>query len=348
MAGPLRAGIVGAASYTGGELLRLLAAHPDVRVTSVTSSTYPGEPVSVAHPHLAGLSALTFTGKLEARDLDVVFLAGGHGQSADEAATLLAEGPENLRLIDLSGDFRLLDASLYPAWYGKAHPHPALLPSFVYGLTELDREAIARSRRIANPGCFATAIALALGPLAKSGLAGTVHVTAVTGSSGSGAQAKATTHHPTRDGSMLAYKPLRHQHVPEVEQLLGNLAGVTGVAAPLKLSLVPVSGPLVRGIYAACQFVLPSGWNLARVQDLFRETYEGCFFVRIRPEPPALNQVTGSNFCDLHLAVEDGVLSVISAIDNLVKGASGQAIQNLNVMLGIPEEAGLTQAPAYP
>jgi N-acetyl-gamma-glutamyl-phosphate reductase len=340
----IRVGIEGGAGFTGGELIRLLLGHPRVEIAAATSGTYPGQPVFMAHPNLRGRTDLAFTRKLDYKKLDCLFLAGGHGDAMSNVPAIVAETGPRLRIIDLSGDFRLRDAALYPRWYTREHKAPGLLKKFAYGLVELNRAEISKSRWIANPGCFATATALALGPLAKGGVTGTVSVTAVTGSSGSGASPSVITHHPTRHSNLRAYKPFVHQHVPEVEQILEQLGGGKG----LKLSLIPISGPFTRGIYAVCQVDLPKGWTEKKVMDLYRDAYKGSSFVRLTPEPPSLNAVNGSNHCDIFVTVSEGRIGVISAIDNLVKGASGQAVQNLNVMMGWDEAEGLGHAGHYP
>ena len=340
----IRVGIEGGAGFAGGELIRLLLGHPNVEIAAATSSTFPGQPVFLAHPNLRGRTTLSFTRKLDYAKLDCLFLAGGHGDAMGNVPAILAETGPRLRIIDLSGDFRLRDAALYPRWYTRAHKAPGLLKKFAYGLVELNRAEIKKARLVANPGCFATATALALGPLAQGGLAGTVSVTAVTGSSGSGASPSVITHHPTRHANLRAYKPFTHQHVPEVEQILHNLAG----HALMKLSLIPISGPFARGIYAVCQVDLPKAWTAEKVHALYHSVYKGSSCVRLVEEPPSLNAVNGSNHCDVFVAVSDGRIGVISAIDNLVKGASGQAVQNLNVMMGWDEGVGLAFAGHYP
>lgn len=339
----LRAGVVGGGGYAGGELLRLLLDHPQLELVAVESATYAGEPVGRAHPHLGDRTALVFAERLDPARLDAVFVASGHGESVDRIPRLLAEKP-SLRIVDLAADFRLPDPGAYERAHGRAHQAPDLLGRFAYGLPELNRDAIARARLVANPGCFATAIALALGPLALAGLRGEAHVTAVTGSSGSGARPSAATHHPTREGNVRAYRPLRHPHGSEVEALLDRLAG----GDSLRVALVPVSGPYVRGIYASCQLLLPEGWTEGRIRDLYASVYDGAAFVRLVEEPPEVRRVAGSNFCDLHVAVRGRQCAVLAALDNLVKGAAGQAVQNLNVTMGWDERAGLLALPPYP
>lgn len=340
----IKAGIEGGAGFTGGELLRLLLGHPKVDIAAVSSGTFPGQSVSIAHPNLRGRTDLSFVAKLDYQNLDVLFLAGGHGDAMMEVPSIIKRAGRGLRIIDISGDFRLKDHRQYPVWYGRKHRAPELLGRFVYGLTEFNRARIAQSRWIANPGCFATATALALGPLAKGGMGGTVSVTAVTGSSGSGASPSLITHHPTRHANMRAYKPFRHQHVPEIEMMLEDLAG----RKAMNLSLIPVSGPFARGIYAICQAALPKGWTAEKVHGLYRSAYAQSTFVRLVEEPPSLNAVNGSNHCDIFVTVSDGRVGVISALDNLIKGAAGQAVQNMNVMMGWPESEGLAFAGCFP
>lgn len=339
-----RVGLWGGAGYTGGELLRLLSAHPSASVSAVASRSHAGKPVTAAHPHLRALAGLSFQEELDPAGLDVLFLAGGHGEAMERLPALLNKASKGLKVVDLSGDFRLKDAGLYPAWYGKAHAAPDLLAGFVYGLPELESAALKTATRVANPGCFATALILALAPAAGAGWTGAVRATAVTGSSGSGVNPSSTTHHPGREGSMKAYKPLAHQHVPEVEACLDRAAGKPS----LRLSLVPVSGPFVRGIYAVCHLELPSGVDEAALKALYRGAYAGKPFVRLVEAPPDLKSTAGSNHCDVFVAARGREAVVVSALDNLVKGAAGQAVQNMNLMLGLDETSGLEAAGAYP
>ncbi|MBI5200577.1 MAG: N-acetyl-gamma-glutamyl-phosphate reductase [Elusimicrobia bacterium] len=335
-----KVGVWGGAGYTGGELLRLLSAHPGVELAQVASRSHAGEAVTKPHPHLRRLGGMKFSAELDPAGLDAIFLAGGHGEAMAWLPGVLSKG-KALKVVDLSADFRLKDAAQYPVFYGKAHAAPALLADFVYGLPELDAAAVKRASKIANPGCFATAVALALGPLAKAGLGGAAQVTAVTGSSGSGASPSATTHHPAREGNLKAYKPLAHQHVPEIEAFLAKIAGKPSFA----LSMVPVSGPFVRGIYAICHVSVPESADLA---GLYASAYADKAFVRLVDAPPDLKTVTGTNHCDLHVARKGTNAVIIAALDNLVKGAAGQAVQNLNLMLGLPETAGLEAVGVYP
>ncbi|MBI3548861.1 MAG: N-acetyl-gamma-glutamyl-phosphate reductase [Elusimicrobia bacterium] len=340
----LRVGIEGAAGYTGGELIRILLNHPKVQIAAASSGTFPGQPVFMAHPNLRGRTDLAFVKSLDYKALDCLFIAGGHGDSMTNVPAIIDMTKGKIRIVDLSGDFRLIDPEAYHTWYGKTHEAPDLLKRFAYGLSELNTKEIENAKWVSNPGCFATAVALALGPLAQGGVSGVVSVTAVTGSTGSGASPSLITHHPTRHANMRAYKPFQHQHVPEVEQILDRLSG----GRALKLSLIPVSGPFARGIYAVCQVDLPKGMTAAKVKELYASAYKNRPFVRLLEWPPSLNAVVGSNHCDLYVSVQDGRVGVISAIDNLVKGASGQAVQNLNLMMGWDEAEGLAYAGCFP
>lgn len=339
-----RVGISGGAGYLAGELVRILLDHPNVELAQIASRTFPNQPLYHAHPNLRGHTTQTFVPEIDPAGLDVIFLARTHGEAMVLIPRLLARAPSHMRWIDLSGDFRLKEAALYPIWYGREHASTHLLPEFVYGLTEWNRDAIARARFVANPGCFATAMALAAAPLAKAGFAGTLRVAAVTGSSGSGARPGEGTHHPTRAATLRAYKPLIHQHVPEGEQLLTSIAG----RPSLRLALVPVSGPIVRGIYAICQTDLPPGADATDAIDLYQSAYGNQPFVRLLDSPPDLAVVTGTNYCDLHVVAKDAQIAVLSSLDNLIKGGAGQAVQNLNIMMGWNETEGLRFPGIYP
>ncbi|HEY0989364.1 MAG TPA: N-acetyl-gamma-glutamyl-phosphate reductase, partial [Kofleriaceae bacterium] len=249
MAKRFKAAIIGGSGYGGAEMARRLLMHPDVELVRVASIDHVGEPLGAVHPNLDGATDLVFEDLAPAeaaRGCDVALLALPHKVTAAKVPELIAAG---VKIVDMSGDFRLRDAATYEKYYGARHPHPELLGSFVYGLPELNRAEIKRARYVASPGCFATAMELALLPLARAGLLdhATVHVTGITGSSGSGIAPGAGTHHPSRAGNLKTYKPLEHQHVPEVVQTLGD-AGARAV----QLRFVPVSAPLTRGIFATC------------------------------------------------------------------------------------------------
>jgi N-acetyl-gamma-glutamyl-phosphate reductase len=333
-----RIAILGGTGYGGSELLRLLLFHPGVQVVRVTSRNHPGEPLGAVHPHLRNVTRLAFDDAEPAeaaRDADLVFSALPHGASMEA----IRELPASVPVIDLSGDFRLRDPSSYEQAYGREHRAPDRLPDFVYGLTEFNRPRIVTARAVANPGCFATGVLLALMPLALEGLLdGPVAIAGVTGSSGSGTEPRATTHHPERAEAYRAYKPLVHQHLPEVIQELAR-AGCAGA----RLSFVPHSAPMVRGIHITA-LLHPAGRRLdtARLRSILDKHYGEERFIRVLDSPPDCAVVAGSNFADVHGTVGDGAVAILVALDNLVKGMSGQAVQNMNLMLGLPEDQGLS------
>jgi N-acetyl-gamma-glutamyl-phosphate reductase common form len=333
----LRVGIFGGSGYGGAELLRLLLFHPHVDVALVTANEHAGKAVGAVHRNLLGLTDLSFTRAPEdiesLADLDFVFLALPHGQAMEVVPRL----PTGVRAIDLSGDFRLSDRAEFEQHYGREHTALELQSEFVYGLTETNRERIAGARFISNPGCFATATLLGLAPLTAEGvLSGRVIVDAKTGSSGSGAKAAANTHHPQRMNSFYAYKPFTHQHVPEIEQALRAIGDWTN-----ELVFMTHSLPVARGIFASIYAETKSELTPDEVKTLFAEFYRDAFFVRLVEGSPDINWVKTTNFCDLGFAVRGRQLVVFSALDNLVKGAAGQAVQNMNLMAGLDEKTGL-------
>jgi N-acetyl-gamma-glutamyl-phosphate/LysW-gamma-L-alpha-aminoadipyl-6-phosphate reductase len=346
-----RAAVIGGSGYGGAELIRRLLIHPEVELVRVASIDFVGEPLSAADPALEGLTELTFEGippAEAARGVDVVLLGLPHTVAAGKMPELVAI--PGLKLVDMSGDFRLKDAAAYERWYKHVHPCPALLRDFVYGLPELNREAIRRARLVASPGCFATTVELALLPLAKAGLLeGVVHVQGITGSSGSGVAPSAGTHHPVRAGNLRTYKPLEHQHVPEIAEALAA-AG----ARDLALRFVPVSAPLARGIFATAFVELDEAFTQARLEALYREAYAGEPFVRVpRRRFPEVAAVSGSNFAEVGVAAGPAragrrTVTVFGATDNLVKGGAGQAIENMNLMLGLDEKASLADPGPWP
>jgi N-acetyl-gamma-glutamyl-phosphate reductase common form len=333
----LKVGIYGGSGYGGSELLRILLFHPEVEIVFVTANEQAGKAVSEVHRNLYGLTDLHFRiapeDPAELAHLDCIFLALPHGQAMDVVPSL----PEKVKAIDLSGDFRLRDQKIFEQHYGRAHTAMHLQSEFVYGLTETNREAIKRARLIANPGCFATATLLGLAPLVASGLlSGRVIVDAKTGSSGSGAKAAANTHHPQRMNSFYAYKPFTHQHLPEIEQELGNVGDWKS-----ELVFMTHSLPVSRGIFSSNYLEAKESLTAEKLHSIFAEFYRDSFFVRLVNGSPDINWVKTTNFCDLGFASRGQQIVVFSALDNLVKGAAGQAVQNMNLMFGLDEKTGL-------
>ena len=347
--------ILGGSGYGGGELLRLLAQHPRVESLRAVSRKQAGEPFWKVHPNLRGVVQGDFDAEpnwraLATADAPVLFAAMPHMEFAKQLPLLEAEWEkhglaERLTVIDLSGDFRLDDADAYAKAYGASHPCPHQLGSFVYGLPEWRKSALAKGRRIASPGCFATAIQLALLPFAGLNDLGFIAVSAVTGSSGSGASLGEGTHHPLRAQDFRAYKVLSHQHGAEITRLL-EATGSRGYS----FSFVPQSAPMVRGIFATVQFRPDKrlGLDAASVRTRIESVYRDAPFVRLIGESPRVGAVAGSNFCDIGWQVKDGTVAVMTALDNLVKGMAGQALQNMNLALGFAETEGLLQAGTYP
>jgi N-acetyl-gamma-glutamyl-phosphate reductase common form len=335
--GRIKIGIFGGSGYGGSELLRILLFHPQVDIAFVTANEQAGKAVGEVHRNLNGLTDLKFItapDELETlQNLDCVFLALPHGQAMDIVPRLSPAA----KVIDLSGDFRLRDQTVFEEHYGRPHTAMRTQADFVYGLTETNREAIKQARLIANPGCFATATLLGLAPLIAGNLImGRVIVDAKTGSSGSGAKAAANTHHPQRSNSFYAYKPFTHQHLPEIEQELAAVGDWTSEMIFMTHSL-----PVARGIFASIYLELKNAMTEEEVRGVFSEFYRDAFFIRLVKGSPDINWVKTTNFCDLGCAVRGRELVVFSAIDNLVKGAAGQAVQNMNLMFGLDEKTGL-------
>lgn len=325
-------------------MLRILLFHPDVELVLVTANEHSGKQVGDVHRNLNGLTDLSFVkapeNPQELGGLDCVFLALPHGQAMD----LVPRLPANIKAIDLSGDFRLRDHVVFEEHYKLPHTAMQSQAEFVYGLTETNREAVKPARLIANPGCFATATLLGLAPLvANRMLTGRVIVDAKTGSSGSGAKAAANTHHPQRMNSFYAYKPFTHQHVPEIEQELKHVGDWTN-----ELVFMTHSLPVVRGIFASIYVEGKRELTEDQLHGMFSEYYRDSFFVRLVKGSPDINWVKTTNFCDLGFAVRGKQLVVFSAIDNLVKGAAGQAVQNMNLMFELDETTGLVLAGTNP
>ncbi len=320
----IKAGIIGGAGYTAGELLRLLINHPDVEIKWVNSSSNAGNLVTDVHQGLIGEIDLRFTDETPMDEIDVLFCCTPHGQTR----TFLEshEVPEEVRIIDLSTDYRIEDGT----------------HDFVYGLPELNRKRIVRgAKRIANPGCFATAIQLALLPLAKNLLLNSaIHVTAITGSTGAGVKPSATSHFSWRNNNVSIYKPFTHQHLAEIRQSLTQLQ--SSFSKPIEF--IPMRGPFSRGIMAVTYLDCPL--ELPEVIKLYQDYFSDHNFTFITSKIPDLKDVVNTNKCIIHLEKIDGKLLITSVIDNLVKGASGQAVHNMNLLFGLHERAGLQLKPS--
>jgi N-acetyl-gamma-glutamyl-phosphate/LysW-gamma-L-alpha-aminoadipyl-6-phosphate reductase len=351
-----KAAVIGGSGYGGGEIIRRLLIHPHVELVRVASVDYIGEPLSAAHPNLEGVTDLKFEGispEEAAKGMDVVLLGLPHKISATKMPELMKTGA---RVVDLSGDFRLRDAALYKKYYGAEHPNPERLTdgTFVYGLPELNRDKIKNAKYVASPGCFATTIELALLPLAKAGLLqGEIEVVGITGSSGSGIAPSAGTHHPVRAVNLRTYKPLDHQHIPEIAQTLRD-AGAKDFA----LRFVPVSAPLSRGIFATCFAHVKASTTAEQLRALYKETFANEPFVRV-PEKrqPEVVAVSGTNHAEVAAVLgevgqggsgDTRVVACFGALDNLIKGGAGQAIQSMNIMLGVDERTSMEDPGGYP
>ncbi|MBG9376028.1 N-acetyl-gamma-glutamyl-phosphate reductase [Panacibacter sp. DH6] len=327
----INAGIVGGAGYTGGELIRLLLNHPFAEISFVHSNSNSGNPLHKVHQDLIGETGIRFTGELS-DDIDILFLCTGHG----EAKKFLEKNniPPHIKVIDLSNDFRLTANAFFHTTYTGIESE-VVTRYFVYGLPELNKAQIQQAQNIANPGCFATAIQLGLLPLAKAGLLNEVYTTGITGSTGAGQGLANTSHFSWRANNIQAYKTLTHQHLGEIGQSLLQLQPNSNI----DLSFVPWRGDFTRGIFISS--TLHCDLEQAALKQLYNDFYAGHHFVCVSEEPIFLKQVVNTNKCVIQLEKVGSKLVVHSAIDNLLKGASGQAVQNMNLMFGIEEAAGL-------
>ena len=345
---PMKVGIIGATGYAGAELLRLLLGHPKAEVVHITSESHTGETISSIYPHLSGLydRPLESMEDIEriGADSDFVFvgLPAGHAMKIGRA---LEKTP--VRIIDLGADYRFRDTSVYEAWYKVTHIHPEA--ECVYGLAELYRDEIRDAKIIGNAGCYTTASILALAPLVKKGLVETASIVidAKSGVSGAGRTAKLANHFPELYDNFKAYGVATHRHTPEIEQALTGLGG-----EPVVLNFTPHLVPMSRGILATCYARLKTDVTAEAVDEAFHALYDGEYFIRLRGRGayPETKHVRGSNFCDLgwHIDPRTRRVIVLSAIDNLVKGAAGQAVQNFNIACGFDERLGIDMAPMYP
>ncbi len=342
-----QAGVVGGSGYTGAELLRLLVAHPDIDVVHVTAASNAGATVGALYPSLGaaypGLEYVPFD-PAAAGELDVVFLALPHGESQQVAPELVDTVPH---LVDLGADFRL-PAADYAQWYGDEHSAPDLLDRFAFGMPELFRESIVSRAHVASPGCYPTAASLALAPLIAQGLVEPtgIVVDAMSGVSGAGRALKHTSHFSEVDESVSAYGVLTHRHTAEIELALTRMG-----PSAVQVLFTPHLVPMIRGIHATCH-ARPAveGLTTASLQSAYREFYAGEPFVSIVDDPPPTKATTGGNGCLLTVRFDErtGSVLAIGVLDNLIKGASGQAIQNANLLLGLPEAAGLSPIGTWP
>lgn len=317
----IKVGIVGGAGYTAGELVRILLGHPEAAIEWIHSSSNAGNPLSDVHSDLLGDTNLVFSERMDFDAVDVIFLCMGHGKSV----TFMEKNqlPENLKVIDLSNDFRLNRSD----------------NEFVYGLPEVNKDRIKSCKYLANPGCFATSIQLALLPLAADHLLNEIHVHAITGSTGAGQAPSATTHFSWRSGNVSVYKAFGHQHLDEMGETMRELMP----AFDKPFNFVPIRGNFPRGILASAY--LESDMDEAKAQDIFKKFYSSHPFVTISSKPVDVKQVVNTNKCLLHIKKFGNKLHIVSVIDNLTKGASGQAVQNMNLMFGLDESEGLRLKP---
>jgi N-acetyl-gamma-glutamyl-phosphate reductase common form len=342
----IKVGIIGGSGYGGSELLRILLFHPETEIKLVTANEHAGKRVDAVHPNLMKLTDLVFAPTNDEHnfdELDCLFLALPHGQAMELAPKI----PESVKIIDLSGDFRLNDADEFKEFYGREHTAMQAQSEFVYGLTEVKRPQIKEALRIANPGCFATALELGLYPFIASGLiTGKIIADMKTGSSGSGAKPAAGTHHPKRVNSFYAYKIFEHQHQPEVSQLLASVN--KDFLTDCSLVMQTHSLPTVRGIFASLYFTTRIAMTTDEIGGVLRDFYGNEFFIRLVEGSPDINWVKNTNFVDMGWAASGDTVIVFVALDNLVKGASGQAVQNMNLMFGLEERTGLVIAGTNP
>jgi N-acetyl-gamma-glutamyl-phosphate reductase len=343
----IKIAILGASGYTGAELLRLLADHDGVEIVALTADRHAGKTIGAVFPHLAGrdLPALMTIGAVDFSTVELVFCCLPHGTTQEVIAAL----PSHLRIVDLSADFRLTDVESYAAWYGHAHRAPALQREAVYGITELVRPALGNARLVANPGCYPTVAQLPLVPLVRAELidADDIIIDAKSGVTGAGRDLKQTSLFAEVAEGITAYGVADHRHAPEIDQGLSAAAG-----RPITVNFTPHLVPMNRGILATIYVRLAKGADVGALRQTLQEAYRNERFVRVVAEGgvPSTHHVRGSNLCLIGLAADrlKGRAILVAAIDNLVKGASGQAVQNMNAMLGLPEATGLQQQPMFP
>ncbi len=345
----IQAGIIGVTGYTGAELIRILYSHPEVNIQKVASRSNKGCQIFENHSHLFKVIDMVDGGldnpEKFVEGLDVVFLALPHGTASEIVAKIKGK----VKIIDLSADFRLRDLNIYEKWYGVKHSCPEFFKDAVYGLPEVYREDIKKSDLVANPGCYPTSIILGLYPLLKKNMVveGTIIADSKSGVSGAGKKASDHTHYPEINENFYAYNLGKHRHTPEIKQELIAASGLENMQVIFSPHLLPMT----RGILSTIYVDLNNDLSIEEIYSLYDEYYENEFFVRVRKDKlPQTKLVSASNFCDIGL-VKPGAgkkLIIVSAIDNLIKGASGQGVQNMNLMFGLPEKTGIDFLPVYP
>ena len=343
MARPVRVGVINVTGYAGAELARILARHPGFELVEVTGRSAAGQPLAKVFAHLADLGMEVAE---EVAEAEVCFSALPNHASAELVPHLLAEGR---KVVDLSADYRIEDQATYEAWYG-THPSPSYLDEAVYGLPELHKSEVISARLVGNPGCYPTASILGLAPVAGM-IDPDIVVDAKSGISGAGrTQVLDVNHYAEINESVRAYGLEGHRHQPEMAQELNRARARAGSSTPVELTFVPHLVPMTRGILATCYAKLTEPMGAQDLMDLYQAFYVGQPFVRVVAEPPATKHTWGSNYCFIcpRLSPQTGRLVVTSAIDNLVKGAAGQAVQNMNLMIGQEETLGLEALPIYP
>ncbi|MEI3607318.1 N-acetyl-gamma-glutamyl-phosphate reductase [Pseudogracilibacillus sp. SE30717A] len=345
----MKIAIIGATGYGGAELVRILRQHPRVSIHSVHASSLHGEPLSGSFPHMQTI----VDDKLQpvdvekmAQEIELVFMATPSGVAMKLAPQFIAQG---VKVIDLSGDYRITNQDVFEKWYGMNSADKELLQSAVYGLTEWIDEDISETKLISNPGCYPTSVLLGLAPLIKNHLIDekTIIIDAKTGVSGAGKGLSAATHFAETNDNFKIYKVNQHQHTPEIEQMLHRWNNQVGA-----VTFTTHLAPMTRGIMATMYATVKEETTTKELLDVFKDSYKDNYFVRIRQEGefPSTKEVYGSNFCDISLAYDERTnrVTVVSVIDNLVKGASGQAVQNMNKLLGIDEKTGIDFMPIFP
>ncbi|MEF8880083.1 MAG: N-acetyl-gamma-glutamyl-phosphate reductase [Candidatus Thermoplasmatota archaeon] len=339
-------GIVGATGYTGSELTRILVHHDEVNLRLITSRSYAGKKISDIHPYFEGICDMELSEHSldDVLDLDLVFLALPHGVSMEFIKEIGLDGP---KIVDLSGDCRLGDKDTYEQWYGKKHVYSEAIKKAVYGLPEVFREDIVDAQLVANPGCYPTSSILALNPAIQNGLVelSGISVDSKSGVTGAGAKPNKTTHFPRANEDFRAYKAGVHRHTPEMEEVLSNKSG-----EEIQLLFTPHLIPLNRGILTTVYCKAADKVSDEKLMEVYKETYKKEPFVRVRDKSPNVQAVRGSNYCDVYPKMIERTKQVIliSAIDNLVKGAAGQAVQNMNIMMGFDEKQGVLHIPLSP